>query len=109
MIVFDEEQLDVATDGEGNNGVADIFQFEGSVSAGMAIADHVGIHVATTGTLDGTRVIGFGHHQGLDFSHLQGAKDAAQTCHPAAMAARVTQDFPYQLLTLIVLCFPEYA
>ena len=59
VIVLEIEQLDVATDGNGNDGVANVSDFASGISASYAQGDEVGIEVAAVNALDRSRRIVF--------------------------------------------------
>ena len=56
-IVLDVEQLDVAADRHGNDGIANIFEFTSGFAADRADRNHVSIHVTAIGALDGASCV----------------------------------------------------
>src|SRR4029077_25728 len=65
VVLLEIEQLDVATDGNGNDGIADVGEFARAASAGNARCDQVGGEVAAVRALDRSSGIVFGEEDGL--------------------------------------------
>jgi hypothetical protein len=53
VVIFQIEQLDIAADGDGDDGIADVGQFAGAVSAGYAKLDEVGVEMTAVRALYG--------------------------------------------------------
>ena len=60
LVLLEIEQFDVAADGDGNDGVADVGEFASGASASDARRDHVGVEVAAVRALDRASRIVFG-------------------------------------------------
>ena len=71
-MVFETEELDVAADGDGDNRVANVFEFVRGVAARDAGGDEVGVDEAAVGTLDGVGGIIFGEEDALDLTGFEG-------------------------------------
>jgi hypothetical protein len=78
VVLFEIEQFDVAPDGDGDDGVADVGEFVSGASTSDARCDQVGVEVAAVRALDGSSRIVFGEEDGLHFATFQRLQDASQ-------------------------------
>jgi len=93
LVLLEVEQFDVTTDGDGDDGIADIGEFVGSASASDARRHQVGVEVAAVRALDGSSRIVFSEEDGLHFPGFQRLQDASKTGDTAPVAFGELQRF----------------
>ena len=78
VVLLEIKQFDVATDGDGDDGVADVGEFMSGASTSDTRCDQVGVEMAAVRALDGSSRIVFGEENGLHFSAFQCLQDASE-------------------------------
>jgi hypothetical protein len=94
-IIFHVKQFNVPPDGDGNNGVANIFQFPRLASTSRAKVHHVGVEMAASGAFYRRVRKALCDEQRLNFAKLQRSQHAPQSSYPAAVALSLIENFAY--------------
>ncbi len=84
-VLLEIEQFDVATDGDGNDGVANVVEFASEASASDARRHQVGVEVAAVRALDRSSRIVVGEKNGLHFPAFQRLQHAAEAGDTASV------------------------
>ncbi len=92
-IVIDVKQFNVVVDHARQNCFCYIHDFASLPAAHGAEADQMSVKVATTGALDGLRVVALPDQQSLHFAGFKRAQHAAQSSDAAAAASRLAEGF----------------
>src|SRR6202142_1151062 len=93
VVFLGVKQFNVAADGDGDDGIADVGQFARGISASHAELDEMGVEVAAVSALDGSRRIVFAEEEALHGPGLQRLQDPAKSGHTAAIGLSEVEGF----------------
>src|SRR6266404_242415 len=93
VVLLEIEQFDVAADGDGDDGVADVGEFASSASASDARSHQVGVQVAAVRALDGSGRKILAEEDGLHLPGLQCLQDSTEAGDTAPVALGELQRF----------------